>query len=102
MQRVDYVPCVMADVQKVSGLLYSEAEIKALADEFKSLKDKTSVLEKELHTAESFELEKQGSHANTTIKDLMNAIRELADEFEKTVPKDLWPYPSYADLLHTH
>ena len=29
----------------------------------------------------------------------MNALREPADELERLVDKEYWPFPTYADLL---
>ena len=90
------------ELVKVKGVLYSESELKQFADNFSTLKSKVTELEHELRTIHDADIDKQGEHATFTVKKLMNDIRTISDEFEKLLPKELWPYPSYADLLHTH
>lgn len=105
MVNTGVVPAIVkyaGELEQVKGFLYDETELKAFSTKFAELKKKTAELEHELHSAEEKELEEQGSQAISTIKTLMEEIRELADDFEKTTPKQYWPYPSYADLLHTH
>jgi glutamine synthetase len=104
MVKTGVIPAIvryMGDVLKVKGVLYTETEVKVFSDNFSKLKEKIKTLEEELHSGNTDDLDKQGDHANVIIKSLMNEIRDLVDAFERTTPKDLWPYPSYADLLHT-
>lgn len=37
-----------------------------------------------------------------TIRPLMLEIRGNVDAAEKLVPRDIWPYPSYEEMLHSH
>ena len=36
-----------------------------------------------------------------TIHEAMHSLREAVDELESIVPRDLWPYPTYGDLLYS-
>jgi glutamine synthetase type III len=46
--------------------------------------------------------EELGKIATFSIKPLMEKIRTIVDEFEQELPKKLWPYPSYSELLHSY
>lgn len=48
---------------------------------------------------EGEDLEAHAVHMRTAIVPLMEEVRELADRLEKRVSTDLWPLPSYRDLL---
>lgn len=41
----------------------------------------------------------QAFYYHNTVMDAMHALRKPADELEKLVEKDYWPFPTYADLL---
>ncbi len=58
----------------------------------------TDKLEKELAHRES-DTYKHARHVRDVIVPQMAALRSVADELEKITPKELWPFPTYADLL---
>jgi glutamine synthetase len=31
----------------------------------------------------------------------MNELREVVDELETVVPSDIWPYPTYGEILYS-
>jgi glutamine synthetase len=41
----------------------------------------------------------EAHHKCTVVIPAMNAIRTLADHLETIVPEDLWPLPSYQEML---
>lgn len=43
--------------------------------------------------------EKGARHAAERIKPMMQDVRELADELETHIPDDLWPLPTYREML---
>jgi glutamine synthetase len=45
------------------------------------------------------EVEEKAHHMRDNIIPAMNAVRALADRLEKIVPDDLWPLPTYRDML---
>ncbi len=103
MVKTGVIPAIVKygiDLQGVKGFYYSESELKVISDNFSELKKKVLELERQLHEIHDADVEVQGKHTNATIKPLMEDIRKLVDEFERITPN--WPYPSYADLLHSH
>ncbi len=42
------------------------------------------------------------TYFNTTVKPLLSAVREAADAAEQLCKKDLWPFPSYTDVVFKH
>ena len=43
--------------------------------------------------------EKLAYYFHDTVLESMAALRKLVDELESVSPKELWPFPSYGDLL---
>ena len=41
----------------------------------------------------------EAHHKCTVVIPAMNAIRTLADHLETIVPEDLWPLPSYQEMV---
>ena len=103
MVNTGVIPAIVkyaGELEKVKGFLYDEVEMKSFSTKFTELKKKISELEHELHFIHDADLEAQGKHIYATLKPLMEAIRGLVDDFERITPN--WPYPSYAELLHSH
>jgi glutamine synthetase len=44
-------------------------------------------------------IEEKALHMRDEVIPAMSAVREAADELEKVVPDDLWPLPTYRDML---
>jgi len=42
---------------------------------------------------------KHAEHVRDRVRPAMNELRTLADELEKLLPRDLWPLPSYREML---
>eukprot|EP00514_Thraustochytrium_sp_LLF1b_P003032 CAMPEP_0184523674 /NCGR_PEP_ID=MMETSP0198_2-20121128/9028_1 /TAXON_ID=1112570 /ORGANISM="Thraustochytrium sp., Strain LLF1b" /LENGTH=718 /DNA_ID=CAMNT_0026914757 /DNA_START=136 /DNA_END=2292 /DNA_ORIENTATION=+ len=47
-------------------------------------------------------LEEQAQYCLEVVIPASNAVRSKADQTERLVAKDLWPYPSYQDILFNH
>ena len=45
------------------------------------------------------EVESKAEHMRANIIPAMAAVREVVDELEDLVPDDLWPVPTYRDML---
>ncbi|MBR3692133.1 MAG: glutamine synthetase III [Clostridia bacterium] len=58
-----------------------------------------------LKTAEAAAAEKRGDtyalalHYRKSVVSAMEALRSVSDELESAIPSEIWPYPSYGDLL---
>lgn len=48
---------------------------------------------------QSKDIKKQGVLFRQHVKSAMELLREIIDKLETTVPRDLWPFPTYADIL---
>ncbi|MFW9992086.1 MAG: glutamine synthetase III [Candidatus Odinarchaeota archaeon] len=52
----------------------------------------------QLHTYD--DLDEAANHAVYQIEPAMKTLRKVVDEIEGFIPSDLWPFPSYTDILH--
>ena len=61
-----------------------------------------SRLEKDIKKAESIEdsLELARFHHDVIISD-MESVRESVDSLEVMIPSDIWPYPTYGEILYS-
>jgi glutamine synthetase len=71
-------------------------EVCTLACEFRSL---TQALQHALDHAASSSAEAHAKHSRDKIVPAMNALREAGDKIEMIVPHDLWPLPTYREML---
>jgi len=62
-----------------------------------ALKDMTAMCEKALHTANHIQADADGDPRDMI--DLTEQLREAADTLEGLVPNELWPLPSYAEMM---
>jgi glutamine synthetase len=49
--------------------------------------------------AEGHDVHKHAAQIRDQVRPAMGELRELADELETRIPKDLWPLPTYRDML---
>ena len=55
-------------------------------------------IEKAKDLTDTYELAK--FHHDVIFAD-MNELREVVDELETVVPSDIWPYPTYGEILYS-
>ena len=79
---------VDAEKAKKAAYLASELSVRLAALE-KGEADEASI-------TEVYEMAK---YHRETILPLMDSLREIVDELEAIVPSDIWPYPTYAEML---
>ncbi|MCY3413846.1 MAG: glutamine synthetase III [Candidatus Heimdallarchaeota archaeon] len=100
------VPAVLRYFQE-TGLLSEKIHplLKGLQDELLGLFDllQSSVRElksilKTFVSLDDVEAAKLGSYE---MRDIMEKIRKYSDDLEGHIPEDIWPYPTYIDLLHS-
>ena len=56
------------------------------------------IIEKAKELEDTYELAK--FHHDVIFAD-MNELREVVDELETVVPSDIWPYPTYGEILYS-
>lgn len=77
-----------------------EELIKTVTEKLSEMKKAAELLAREEKKAFSMKMGKeQAFYYHDTIVALMNALRKPADELEKLVDKEYWPFPTYAELL---
>ncbi len=84
---------------------YESEMLKKVSALTTSIYAKTSTLESAL--AEAKEVAEKGDSGKTAlffrekVFAAMGELRAVADELEVITPKELWPFPSYGDLLYS-
>ena len=113
MVRRDILPAITGYVKTLSEMLVSKKQVCPTADS--SMEETLIVklsegsaklfadsekLEAAVHTAKAVEEKQAQAEAyRDMVLPLMDAVREVADTMEAYMPKDVWPMPTYGDLL---
>ncbi len=80
------------------GIEFDVVTLRKVAGCAKELEDSLIALESELsHTTDDMEAEAR--HACDQLRPLMTAVRAHADALEGVIPDDLWPLPTYQEML---
>jgi glutamine synthetase len=80
-------------------------EVKSLLDRFCDLTcelRRTEALAQELEHAGEGSAESHAKHYRDKVVPAMTALREAGDRIEQLVPHELWPLPTYREMLFTH
>lgn len=90
-------------IKNVDGSLDSSVQ-KELLDEtlknIRSLKDKVDLLDTSIKKAQTIiNIQDKANHYKDKVSEYMNDLRIYVDELEMIIDKDMWPMPSYGDLL---
>ena len=83
---------------KELGVPYDDSILKELSALVKNLKDGVVQLSKHLTSKETDHL-KKAKACSTKIVPAMQAIRDAADKIEAIVADDIWPLPTYQEML---
>jgi len=78
------------------GLDSNMVRISGLIDELSAALDELDAQNAELG---GDEVSSKVIHMRNNVIPAMNAVREVADRMEKAIPDDLWPIPTYRDML---
>ncbi|HKK94067.1 MAG TPA: glutamine synthetase III [Longimicrobiales bacterium] len=82
---------------KVKGVTKTIERVAAMVDELRTATDELVEQNAELG---GDEVEEKAEHMRANIIPAMAKVRAVADRLEKVVPDDLWPIPTYRDMLH--
>ena len=63
------------------------------------LEDKIAKLEASMAHHGASDMMAEAKHFDTEVLPAMNAVRDVADKLEGIVADDLWPLPSYREML---
>ena len=78
------------------GLTANAARVAGLIDELSEALDELDAQNEELG---GDEISSKVIHMRDNVIPAMNAVRAVADRMEKVIPDDLWPLPTYRDML---
>lgn len=110
MAKTLFIPCVMEYAADLASQVTTIEAAGGSAKVQKKLLDRVSVLidsadekvdklESTLKKTQKLEGHKQARAYRNDVFPAMNDLRADIDELEMIVPRDLWPVPTYADLL---
>ena len=89
--------CGIAEVLLNRGYTISGSDI-AKSKVTERLEKLEADIEKAKELEDTYELAK--FHHDVIFAD-MNELREVVDELETVVPSDIWPYPTYGEILYS-
>ena len=100
---LEYQKRVAESVSATKAAGADSVEAKALLDELAGLtgdfRKKTATLQKALDHVADGSAEAHAKHYRDKVVPAMNALREAGDKLEGLVPHDLWPLPTYREML---
>ncbi len=100
MVKTMYIPVVVTYQEELADSIKSVESLTKtkMIGQRKILDEITSLAEKALSLTEKID-QAVAKADPLKIKEAMKAVRKPIDELEGLVPKDLWPVPSYAEML---
>jgi glutamine synthetase len=81
---------------KLDGVLKTAAQVNGLVDR---LVETIAVLAEQNQELGGEDVVSKAGHMRANIIPAMTAVRDVADRLERVVPDDLWPVPTYRDML---
>jgi glutamine synthetase len=81
------------------GIDFDQESLKKVADLAKSMLDNVTKLSEAINKHDFKTTEEHMKYCATTIRSLMSEIRQYADALEGEVADDLWPLPTYQEML---
>jgi len=84
---------------KAAGIKPQTSLLQCITDKLRDLQKSTSALEKLLAKDNFKNLEDEAKYKTEKILPAMLVVREVADALEGVVADDLWPLPSYQEIL---
>ena len=81
---------------KAPGLRATLEEVSAMVDE---LRDTLEALRRQNEELGGETVHSKSYHMRDNVIPAMNAVRGVVDRLEKVIPDDLWPLPTYRDML---
>jgi len=81
---------------KLDGVLKTAGQVNALIDQ---LTDTIDALAEQNQHLGGDDVVSKAEHMRANIIPAMTAVRDVADRLERLVPDDLWPVPTYRDML---
>ena len=84
---------------KLVGIDFDTKTLDQVTSLVKSLQDSTGALAKLLAKEGSHDLEKEAGHCRDKVLPAMLKVRAAADQLEDVVADDMWPLPTYQEML---
>jgi glutamine synthetase len=84
---------------KAAGVESSDMSLEELSTTITSLRNAIALLKAELGSESASTPAEEGQHARDGLLPAMALVRSAADELESVVADDLWPLPTYQEML---
>jgi len=84
---------------KAVGYEFDTDTLDAVTELVKALQDRTSTLELARAEESDSTPEQEAAHCRDVILPAMLAVREVVDQLEQVIADDLWPLPTYQEML---
>ena len=84
---------------KMIGIEFDTDTLDRVTSLVKSLQDSVVLLEKAMGEEDTGELADEAQHYCDVVLPAMSEVRQYADELECLVADDLWPLPTYQEML---
>ena len=81
---------------KSAGL---SSEAKRLGEKVEELTKRLAKLDKQNAELGGDDVHSKAKHVHKNVIPAMGAVRETCDELERLIPDDLWPLPTYQEML---
>ena len=79
-----------------------DALLKKASDLVKALEEKAASLEKDLSKADTLnDVAKLAKFHKEHVGVAMHELREVVDSLEEIIPRSIWPYPTYGEMLYS-
>ncbi len=100
---VRYLNDLLAALDRATKLGIDLTGVRAVVDEIGGLVNEFSVAVQKLVEENAKlggeEVHEKAHHMRDNIIPAMNAVRSIGDRMEKVIPDDMWPLPTYRDML---
>ena len=93
---------VVAKKQAGVSTAVEDKQLEHMSSLVGSLVEKLGALEQDMAKEESMDdVVELAKYHRQTIEESMHSLREIVDEMETLIPLDIWPYPTYGQILYS-
>ena len=100
-QSIKYIAFLQDSYEKVNTMVILKHKIDFISNQIKELNKKADILQEAFNKLVTIDdIDKKAEFCSYDLKEKMHELREVVDTLEENMPSDLWPMPTYIDLLN--